>query len=77
MGLKLPPKDRPWSEDDDPFGDVPRWDPAQSGPEYHLLRNDPPRCLMPRCGMPMRTLFDEKGPYLLCMSLKCGYIERL
>jgi hypothetical protein len=64
----------PWESRD--YDDAAEWQPSQSGPEYHLNKNAPPRCLRNGCGMPMRLFIDEQGPIWRCQSKRCDYEER-
>ena len=64
---------QPWESRD---YDAPEWEPGRAGPEYHLNRNAPPRCLRTRCGMPMLLEIDASGPIWRCVNKRCTYTER-
>lgn len=57
---------QPWESRD---YDAPEWQPAQSGPEYHLNKNAAPRCTL--CNMAMQWDMDDDGPFMRCANRRC------
>jgi len=55
--------------------DDPEWEPERAGPEYHLNKRAPSRCLM--CGMAQRLTVDDDGPLMVCTNRRCMYTERV
>ncbi len=68
--MRQPWESRDWGDDE------PKWEPSRAGPEYHLNKNAPPRCLRPKCSMPMQLFIDDVGPIWRCMNRRCNYEER-
>lgn len=64
------PEPDPWQQPEPS-----KWDPRKSGPEYHLNKHAPPRCLRDKCGMPMMLVMREKGPVFVCSNRRCTYEE--
>jgi len=67
---------QPWESRDWDENEPPQWEPSKAGPEYHLNKHAPPRCLRNGCGMPMLLHIDATGPIWRCMNKRCNYEER-
>lgn len=60
-----------WRPEDE--NDGPEWDESKSGPEYHLNKNAPPRCLL--CSMPAVLDFIDDVLFVVCQNQRCKYKE--